>query len=182
MPTDIVDDGSGTTVLDVLRQKHPSAQPPGASSLVPSDDLRLFEDVEITGSHLLFVAHCIQGVLDQVVVMLVTGEMYCFGLALIAPDFMMLCCPCSPTFEFNCYINALVANHLIVLDKCPGVHPIGIRETLRRVIGKAVCYATRVDVELACGSNQLCGSVKSGIECAIHAMTSLFLQHGATSS
>ena len=54
--------------MDVLHQKHPSAQPPGASSLVPCDDLLLFEDVEFTGSHILFVAHHIQGVLDQVVV------------------------------------------------------------------------------------------------------------------
>ena len=78
-------------------------------------------------------------------------------------------------------ISALVVNHLIALDKCPGVHPIGIGETLRHVVGKAVCYATRVDVELACGSDQPCGSVRSGIEGAIHTMTSLFLQHGATS-
>ena len=90
MPTDVVDNGSGTTVLDVLHQKHPSAQPPGASSLVPCDDLPLFEDAEITGSYLLFVAHRFQGVLDQVVMMLVTGGMYYFGLALIAPDFVML--------------------------------------------------------------------------------------------
>ena len=61
MPTDVADDGSGTTVLDVLYQKHPSAQPPRASSLVPCNDRPLFEDVEITSSHLLFVAHCIQG-------------------------------------------------------------------------------------------------------------------------
>ena len=52
-------------------------------------------------------------------------------------------------------ISALVANHLIVLDKCLGVHPISIGETLWCVIGKAVCYATRVDIELACGSDQL---------------------------
>ena len=59
MPTDVVDDGSGTTVVDILCQKHPSAQSPRASSLMPCDDLPLFKDVEITGSHLLFVAYCI---------------------------------------------------------------------------------------------------------------------------
>ena len=75
----------------------------------------------------------------------------------------------------------LVANCLIALDKGPGVHPIGFRETLQHIIGKAVCYVTKVDVELACGSDQLCGGVKSCIEGAIHAMTSLFLQHNTTS-
>ena len=60
------------------------------SSLVPCDVLPLFEDIEIIGSHLLFVAHRILGILDLVVVMLVTGGMCCFGLVLIAPEFMML--------------------------------------------------------------------------------------------
>ena len=78
-------------------------------------------------------------------------------------------------------ISALVANCLIALDKCPGVCPIGNGESLRCVVGKAVCYVTIGDVVLACGSDQLCGGVRSGIEGAIHTMTSLFLQHGATS-
>ena len=52
----------------------------------------------------------------------------------------------------------------------PGVCPIGIEETLQHVIGKVVCYATRFDVELVCGSDQLCSGVRSGTEGAIHAM------------
>ena len=71
-------------------------------------------------------------------------------------------------------IRALVANRLITLAKCPSVHPVGIEETLHQIIGKAVCYATRVDVDLACKSDQFCGGVRSGIEGAIHAMASLF--------
>ena len=74
-------------------------------------------------------------------------------------------------------ISTLVANRLIALDKYPGVCPIGIGEALWCVICKAVCYATRVDVELACGSDQLCGSVRPDIEGSIH---SLLLQRVAT--
>ena len=40
-----------------------------------------------------------------------------------------------------------------------------------------MCFATRVDVDLCCGADQLCGGVQSGIEGAIHAMTSLFSLH-----
>jgi len=91
MPDDTVD-GSGITVLDVLHQKHPSVQPLKASSLVPCVTLLLFEDVEITGSH-LFVAHHIQGVLDLVTLTLVTGGMCGFVLVFTAPDFAMLLLP-----------------------------------------------------------------------------------------
>ena len=54
-------------------------------------------------------------------------------------------------------VRALVSNRLIALDKCPGVRPVGVGETLRRIVGKAVCVATRVDIEDLCGTDQLCG-------------------------
>ena len=43
----------------------------------------------------------------------------------------------------TCYVDpsglsAFVACRLIALDKCPGVRPIGIGETARRMIGRAI--------------------------------------------
>ena len=71
-------------------------------------------------------------------------------------------------------IKALLANRLIALDKCPGVQPIGLGESLRRLISRVVCMASRNDVELMCGSDQLCAGVRMGIEGAIHAVGELY--------
>ena len=70
-----------------------------------------------------------------------------------------------------------VASRWIALDKCPGVRPIGIDETLSRIIGKAVCLATRLDATLFCGSDQLCADLRAGIEGPINGMNQLFSAH-----
>ena len=65
-------------------------------------------------------------------------------------------------------LTAFVACRLIALDKCPGVRPIGVGETARRVIAKAVLSVIRNDIQEAAGSLQLCAGQLSGCEAAVH--------------
>ena len=70
-------------------------------------------------------------------------------------------------------LSALLACRLIALDKCPGVRPIGICETARRIISKAVLQVTRADLQDATGSLQLCAGQIAGIEAAMKEAFSL---------
>ena len=56
-----------------------------------------------------------------------------------------------------------MASRLIALDECPGVHPIGIGEALRRILCKVVALASRGDLEDVCGVAQLCSGLRAGI-------------------
>jgi len=71
-------------------------------------------------------------------------------------------------------LEALLANRLIPLDKCPGTRPIGIGETMRRIMGKAIMSVLKKDVMLAAGATQVCAGQEAGIEAIIHACTELF--------
>ena len=71
-------------------------------------------------------------------------------------------------------LEAFTAARLIPLDKKPGVRPIGIGETVRRILGKAILAVTGDLVQSAAGSLQLCAGQPSGIEAAIHAMHDTF--------
>ena len=71
-------------------------------------------------------------------------------------------------------IKALFSCRLIALDKQPGVRPIGIGETLRRLLGKAVADLTNDDLAYAFGSEELAGGVSCEIEGSIHGLRKLF--------
>ena len=169
------------TVMDVLCQKHPEPSTLVPAALLPCDALPQFEDVEVTRSHVLVVAHCIQGGAGPGGCdaghwkdVLLRYDAHSLRLRdAVATLARWLLNTITPWDS----IRALVANRLIALDKCPGARPIGIGETLRRIIGKVVCLTTRVDAELACGTDQLCDGVKGGIKGAVHAMNDLFALH-----
>ena len=71
-------------------------------------------------------------------------------------------------------LTAFIACRLVPLNKNPGVRPIGICETIRRIVSKAILKVTRVDILSAVGPLQLCAGQDVGCEAAVHAMRSVF--------
>ena len=67
-------------------------------------------------------------------------------------------------------LSPFLACRLIVLNKNPGVRPIGICETSRRIVAKAILSVTRQDIQQAAG----CAGQVAGIDAAIHTMSHLF--------
>ena len=63
-----------------------------------------------------------------------------------------------------------MACRLVVLDKRPGVRPVGIGETLRRALAKLVMRAARDQAKMACGNLQMCAVLEAVIEEANHAI------------
>ena len=70
----------------------------------------------------------------------------------------------------------LLACRLIALDKCPGVHPISIGDTARRIITRAILSITKGDIQDAAGSIQLCAGQLSGCKAAVHSVRERFLE------
>ena len=71
-------------------------------------------------------------------------------------------------------IEAYTACKLIPLDKNPGVRPIGIGESLRRVVGKVISWTIKSDAMEAAGPLQVSAGIKSGSEGAVHAVRNMF--------
>ena len=93
----------------------------------------------------------------------------CHSLALLARRI------CS-TFVDPKGLAAFLAFRLIALDKCPVVRPIGICDTARQIVSKAVLHITRADLQEAVVPLQLCAGQTAGTEAAIHALRASFQQ------
>ena len=66
--------------------------------------------------------------------------------------------------------RALMACCLVALDKRPGVHPVGIGETLRQALAKLVMRAAGDQAKTVCGNLQLRAGLEAGIERGTHAV------------
>ena len=139
------------------------------------------EDSEITGSHILTIAYQLQGGAgpggcngshwrDVLLRYGTSSTRLRYSFAGLSHHL------CNSIVPWDS-IRSLVARRLISLDKCPGVRPFGIGETLHRIIGKAVCLATHLDADLVYGLDQICAGLQAGIEGAIHGMNQLFSTH-----
>ena len=59
--------------------------------------------------------------------------------------------------------RALMSVRLIALDKHPGIRPVGVGETWRRLMAKCLLRVAGPDMKAACGTTQLAGGVKAVI-------------------
>ena len=71
-------------------------------------------------------------------------------------------------------LEPLMACRLIPLAKNPGIRPIGVGETLRRIMGKTVSWVLKEEIKKAAGPLQTCASHGAGAEAAIHGMREIF--------
>ena len=170
------------TVREMLLRKHPPKQSPKQSSIITPD-------APIVEPHPVLFDK-IDGLLIRNTVLRMDGAAGPSGLDAAAWKRMCtsfksastdLCDALASIARriSSCFVDpkglsALVACRLIALDKCPGVRPIGIGETARRIIGKAIVVAISDDIQDAAGPLQVCAGHLSGCEAAVHAMRKVF--------
>ena len=157
-------------VKDVLIDKHPSGQPAHPESLIEDDPPEmhpvLFESIDAS--------------MIRSAVLRTTGAAEPSGLD--AASWRRLCTSFKSASNDLCHSLAITAQRLCTnfvdpsaaLNKNPGVRPIGIGDTARRMIAKAILTVTRMDIQEAAGSLQLSDGQISGIEAAVYAVDSLF--------
>ena len=180
------DDPASPPVLEVLKLKHPPARPAITDALIldrqdpPQVHPVIYDRIDASCIRTAALntkgaagpsgldAHCWRRLCTS---FHSASRDLCHSLALLT---RRLC----TSFVDHKGLSAFLACRLIALDKCPGVRPIGICETARRIISKAILYAIRDDIQDAAGSRQLCAGQIAGIEAAVHFMRKSFHSEG----
>ena len=177
------DTGAGQgTVRDILIDKHPPPQPSHPDSIIsdPPPDTHpvLFESID--ASLIRYIALRTSGAAGPSGLDALCWRRLCTSFKSASNDLCQSLADVTKRLCINLVdpslITPFLACRLIALSKNPGVRPIGIVDTARRIITKATLAVTKMDIQDAVGSMQLCAGQISGTEAAVHAVQSLFQQ------
>ena len=155
-------------MLDVLRAKHPEARPLTAASLTPYIGYpRKLTPVDITDNTVTAVAGRLSGGSGPTGTDSLSLQQWLlrFGAArtelrLIVGDFIDWMSNGQPPWAAY---RDLMSGRLIALDKQPGIRPVGVGETWRRLMAKCLLKVAVHEVKVACGTTQLAGGLEAGI-------------------
>ena len=167
---------NGQTVREVLKDKHPPPHPLCSNTLQsPLDPTIETHPVlfgKIDGELIRSTALKTQGAAGPSGVDAWGWRRLCTSFQGSSRD---LCNAIASATRRNCtsYVDpsgleAITACRLIPLTKNPGVRPIGICETIRRIMSKAALLVTKPDIQIAVGPLQTCAGYEAGCEAAIH--------------
>ena len=174
--------GSLQSVKDILKSKHPSSQPSTPDSKIsgvpPEVHSVIFDPID--SSLIRSTALRVHGAAGPSGLDAYDWRRLCTSFQSASTT---LCQALALSAKRLCTVNInptalspLLACRLIALDKCPGVRPIGIGNTARRILAKAILHTIKGDVQDAAGSRQLCAGQMAGVEAAVHAVRECFLQ------
>ena len=176
--------GESTTVREVLKSKHPTSHPATAEAIQPTEGDEAPSDVHPV------IFDSFDAAVIRSAALRTTGAAGPSGID--AKGWRRLCTAFKTASADLCHSLALLAKRisttyvdpkglspflacrLIALKKNPGVRPIGVCETARRIVPKAILFITRGDIQDAAGSLQLCAGQIAGVEAAVHATREAF--------
>ncbi len=175
-------DNPTPTVLDVLKSKHPASQPLAEAALIsthldpPTVHPVIFDKIDANSIRSASLstkgaagpsgldAHCWRRLCTS---FQTASQDLCHSISLFARRL-------ATSLVDPMGLSSYLARRLIALDKCPGVRPIGICDTVRRIVSKAILHITKTDVQEAIGARQLCAGQTAGIEAAVHSVRESF--------
>ncbi len=176
--------GESTTVLEELKSKHPTSYP------VTAEAIQLIVGNEAPSNVHPVVFDSIDAAVIRTAALCKTGAAGPSGID--AKGWRRLCTAFKTAFADLCHSLALLAKRisttyadpnglspflacrLIALNKNPRVRPIGVCETARRIMAKAILFIPQGDIQDADGSLQLCAGQIAGAEAAVHTTREAF--------
>ena len=168
------------SVRDILRDKHPSSKPLTQDCLISEDPPAIHPVIfdSIDKGAVKYAALKISGAAGPSGLDAYCWRRLCTNFGPASSDLCQALADVakrlSTTFVHPDSIAPFVACRLIALNKNPGVRPIGIGDTARRIIAKSILMVIKGDIQDAAGTLQLCAGQISGSEAAVHAVRSAF--------